>query len=408
MGTQSLETSCEGSRTVSTLGRQSSSNVYLEFFGIKRHPFAMPPDPRFFLQSRSHLEALASLMYGIKERKGFILLTGQVGVGKTTVLRTLLENIDPSIIFSNIINTNVNFVELLQMICNDFVIPTAERGKVELIDGLFDFLVDSRLQGKTALVVIDEAQNLSEEVLESLRMLSNLETPRDKLLQIILCGQPELKAKLMQGSLRQLAQRIVVNSVIDPLQPRECERYIYHRLHLCGAKGAEIFPSAITAKIARLSRGVPRLINIVCDNCLLVSHSEGKRVVDEDVLAQAADKCLALSDNGRKISGIQFRKNVFKEFLRRIAPVAARVAVLLIIILLVIITGLIANSNNPTPAPKPASESKIKGIESNLEDKTNGSKPGFQAVPPVSANSADESEASGNRTNPKAKKQSAE
>jgi general secretion pathway protein A len=333
------------------------NSAYLDFFGLSLRPFAMTPDPRFFLQSRSHLEVLASLVYGVRERKGFVLLTGQVGIGKTTVLRTLLENIDPNVVFSHIINTDVNSQELLQMVCSDFGLPIAGRNKVELINDLFDFLVGTRLEGKNALIVVDEAQNLPDDVLESLRMLSNLETPRDKLLQIILCGQPELRTKLLQGSLQQLAQRIVINITLQPLSPDEAERYVYHRMQISGAEGEEVFPKEIAGGIARLSRGVPRLINILCDNCLMLAYSEGRKVVTRESLDQASAQCLGLAqpapagevEDGREkdveeSNGGAAAKVLFKakRLFRRHKRLLTRLAVVLGIIILVIISGIIA------------------------------------------------------------------
>jgi general secretion pathway protein A len=324
---------------------KSQVNVYLPFFKLRKSPFSMTPDPRFFFQSKTHLDALAALVYGIRERKGFILLTGNVGTGKTTVLRTLLENINPSVVFSHIFNTDVTYLELLQMICSDFGLPIAGRSKVELTEDLFSFLVETRLEGKTALVVIDEAQNLAPEVMESMRMLSNLETPRDKLIQILLCGQPELQEKLKREELRQLAQRVVVSCELSSLSHREVERYIYQRMQISGAQGDEIFPETVVRRIARLSGGVPRLVNILCDACLLLAYADGKREVNDVLLTAAAEKCLSLSprkieeceaEEGAEVNGKKRRMSFF----RRFAAHSGRVA-MLILLMMILAMGFI-------------------------------------------------------------------
>ena len=337
------------------MGQRDSESIYLSHFGLRRNPFALTPDPRFFLKSKTHLDALASLIYGIKERKGFILLTGEVGTGKTTVVRTLLESIDPTVVFSHIINTDVSFLQLLRMVCIDFGLPVGDRARVQLVDDLYDFLVETRLEGRTALLIVDEAQNLSQKVMESLRMLSNLETPREKLLQILLCGQPELRNKLKLGSMRQLAQRIAVNAELSPLLPREVERYIYHRLKICNCRGDALFPNPIAARIAVLSRGIPRLINILCDACLMLSYAEGKRVVSRDVLGIAAGQCMGI-DSQPGAEGASPTPSWATEheemgensgakkgfFLRGIAGIFARVAAIFLIFLLIVVSGVLA------------------------------------------------------------------
>ncbi len=348
------------------MGQRDSESIYLSHFGLRRNPFALTPDPRFFLKSKTHLDALASLIYGIKERKGFILLTGEVGTGKTTVLRTLLESIDPNVLFSHIINTDVSFIQLLRMVCIDFGLPVDNRTRVQLVDDLYDFLVETRLEGRTALLIVDEAQNLSPKVMESLRMLSNLETPREKLLQILLCGQPELRKKLTLGSMRQLAQRIAVNAELSPLLPREVERYIYHRLKICNCSGDKLFPNPIAARIAGLSRGIPRLINILCDACLMLSYAEGKRVVSRDVLRIAADQCMVIDTQpGAEDASpvplwatghekMEENTGAKKGFvLRSLAAIVARVAAIFLIFLLIVVSGVLARPADPAAPSKP-------------------------------------------------------
>lgn len=275
---------------------QNESLIYLSNYGLSQNPFAVTPDPRFFMRSTTHLDALASMIYGIKQRKGFISLVGQVGTGKTTLLNTLMGSLDLEVIFSHIIYTDLSFYELLQMICTDFGMKVGHQTKVELMNELFDFLVENRLKGQNALVVIDEAQNLSSDVLESLRMLSNFETSREKLIQILLCGQPELKNILARSELRQLAQRFVVNAELRTLTARESEKYIYHRMAVAGVDGSKIFPQDITNKIAEISGGVPRIINIICDNCLMIAYAAGKSVVTEEMLNQVETDYFSIYD----------------------------------------------------------------------------------------------------------------
>lgn len=253
----------------------SSPGLFYARFGMSLNPFAVTPDPRFFMRSHTHLDALAAMIYGVRERKGFICLTGNVGTGKTTLINTLLGSLDVDVLFSHIIYTDLSFYELLQMICTDFGIAVTRQSKVELMNELFDYLVQTRIKGHNALVVIDEAQNLNPEVLESLRMLSNFETSREKLIQIMLAGQPELKRILKRPELRQLAQRIVVRTELTPMTPAESEKYIYHRLSVAGGEGEGVFPRDIAARIASLSGGIPRIINILCDNCMLQAFAEG-------------------------------------------------------------------------------------------------------------------------------------
>ena len=324
--------------------RTDQSSIYLPFFGLKRPPFAMSPDPRLFFRSHTHLETLASLIYGVRERKGFILLTGNVGTGKTMLLRTLLESIDPNVVFSHIINTDVNFIELLQMILSDFGLPIAGRSKVEMTDALFTFLVDTRLEGKVPLVVVDEAQNLTPEVLESLRMLSNLETPRHKLMQILLCGQPELRVKLRQGSLRQLAQRIAVSCELKPFQPREVERYIHQRIKMSGGDSSDIFPHAVIERIAELSGGVPRLINILCDSSLLLAFAEGSREVTAKMLEQAADNCIGLDSIAQEpVAGLREEPEAAdkEKGVSRTGSLLRRIAMLIFLILMILAFGFL-------------------------------------------------------------------
>src|SRR6185295_2507790 len=222
--------------------------MYLQFFGLREAPFSPTPDPKFLFQSTRHREALAQLLYGVRERKGFIVLTGEIGTGKTTLLRTLLSRLDA--------DTHVAYIH---------------NSALE-IEGLFElneFLIDQHRQGLSPVLVIDEAQNLSLATLEAVRLLSNFETSSQKLMQILLVGQPELRDKLNVPELRQLKQRIGLRCHIGPLSPEETRLYIRHRLRIAGATDAGIFTDAAIQRIAEYSHGTPRVINIVCDHCLL-------------------------------------------------------------------------------------------------------------------------------------------
>ena len=280
----------------------SNQQLYLSKFGMSKPPFATSPDPRFFVKTESHIDSLARLIYSIRERKGFICLTGNVGTGKTTILNTLLTDLDANVVFSHITYSDLDFMELLQMICADFGLEIEGKTKVKLMNELFHFVVSLRLEGKNALVIIDEAQNLSDDTLESLRMLSNVETTQEKLLQILLCGQPELKEKLQQKRLRQLAQRIVVNIELLPLNEEETLKYIYGRMLTAGTNGETIFPREVVNRIAFSSGGIPRVINILCDNCLLETFLQDCREVTTNILHKVENSYFGLY-GGREDDG---------------------------------------------------------------------------------------------------------
>ena len=244
--------------------------MYLPFYKFQHPPFHTTPDPDFLYLSPSHKEALGSIIYGIQERKGFIAVTGEVGLGKTTILRSYLSQFDDAqnkIVY--LFNPNLSFKELLKAILRELNQEVVSADELELVSRLHGVLVDQYRQGKTVIVLIDEAQNMPMATLESLRMLSNLETTKDKLIQIVLVGQPELDELLEQYDLRQLNQRIAVRATIVPLSKRESYEYIRHRLARAGAKRAKIFTNRAMARIVREAKGNPRRINILCDNALV-------------------------------------------------------------------------------------------------------------------------------------------
>jgi len=263
--------------------------MYTEFYGLRELPFQVTPDPRFYYANPVYEEAFANLVYAIRHRKGFVCLTGEVGTGKTTLLRRLIENMEPNTPFVFLFNTRLAFDDILTFMCDELGIHSNARSKrLKKIQLLNTFFLDQLRRGGTTALLIDEAQNLKDDTLEDLRLLSNLETNAEKLLQIILVGQPELDEKLSRPSLRQLRQRIGVQIRIDRLSPRETERFIRHRLEVGGYKGPDLFTPDAFVRIAWFSRGVPRLVNQICDNSLVMAFSTSRRTITADIVEEAA------------------------------------------------------------------------------------------------------------------------
>ncbi|GMQ83385.1 MAG: ExeA family protein [Gammaproteobacteria bacterium] len=267
--------------------------MYEKHFGLTEHPFSIAPDPRFLYMSQQHREALAHLLYGVGEGGGFVQLTGEVGTGKTTVCRCLLEQLPEHIDIALILNPRVTALELLGSLCDELKIQYARdtTSIKSLIDVLNAYLLDSHAQGRRTVLMIDEAQNLSAEALEQVRLLTNLETTREKLLQIILVGQPELRDLLAREDLRQLSQRITARYHLEPISRAETSAYIRHRLQICGAS-ATLFTDTAIELIYKLSAGVPRLINVLSDRAMLGAFVEGKRMVDAPIVQRAAREVL--------------------------------------------------------------------------------------------------------------------
>ena len=263
--------------------------MYALHFGMSENPFSLTPDPRYFYLSPQHQEALNCLIYGINEKKGFMVVTGDVGNGKTTLCRTLLAKLDGSIESALIFNPSLSDLELLQAVNHEFGI-TMKRGrqtKKRCLDALNDFLLKNFASGKQALLLIDEAQNLSHNVLEQIRMLSNLETDREKLLQIILMGQSELRDLLALPSLRQLNERITVRYDLKPLDRTNVQRYIEYRLATAGGTGKVAFKPGAYDLIHHFSSGNPRRINALCDRALLIAYADDIRTIDRAVVKRA-------------------------------------------------------------------------------------------------------------------------
>ena len=264
--------------------------MYTSFFGLNEKPFSITPDPRYLFLSERHGEALAHLVYGVTESGGFIQLTGEVGTGKTTLVRSLLLNRMPeNANVAVVLNPQLSVVEFLATICEELHIEVSHnKGSVKaLTDALNEHLLSAHSQGRRTILVVDEAQNLSPAVLEQVRLLTNLETSKQKLLQIILIGQPELRDLLARNDLRQLAQRITARYHLEPLSREETASYIEHRLKVAGALG-EVFGHGAKKEVFRLSQGVPRLINVICDRALLGAYAQESRHVTARLIREAA------------------------------------------------------------------------------------------------------------------------
>ncbi|HKA54241.1 MAG TPA: AAA family ATPase, partial [Candidatus Binatia bacterium] len=275
--------------------------MYAEHFGLPEKPFHVTPDPRFFYPNPAYQEAYASLLYGIRQRKGFIVLTGEVGTGKTTLLRRLMGNLEDSVHFAFVYNTTWTFEEILDAICRDFDLPLGGVGRVEKIQELNAFLLKRLEQGGTAAILIDEAHNLSIEALENLRLLSNLETGREKLLQIVLAGQSELELKLTQSALRQLKDRVAIWCRLDRLKEREIGPFIAYRLRTVGYDKQDLFTPDAIQRIAAYSQGSPRQINIICDNALLLAYGTYQNRVSARIIEEVAQDLL-LKNGGAQVA----------------------------------------------------------------------------------------------------------
>ncbi len=253
--------------------------MYKEFYGLREEPFSLSPDPKFLFLSEKHADAFKYRLYGIEERKGFILVTGEVGTGKTTLCRALLHELEEKVKSALILNPHLDEVELLEAIIKDLGMEVRGETKKELIQQINDFLLKELEAGGNVVLIIDEAQGLSTELLEQIRLLSNLETEKEKLLQIILVGQPELEVRLSQPGLRQLNQRIAIRYHLESLGGRETRKYISHRLRIAGERGELSFTPRAMGKIFAYSKGIPRVINMVCDRTLVAGYYSGTKKI---------------------------------------------------------------------------------------------------------------------------------
>src|SRR6202522_2584340 len=265
--------------------------MYKEFFGLRANPFNVNPDPRYLFLTRHTEEALACLTYGIQSRKGFVLLTGEVGTGKTTLINKLLEWLRlQQVATAFIFNSRLNTTQFLDYMMADFGIPCDSKAKSQILLRLYNWLLDRYRAGETAVLIVDEAQNLTDEVLEEIRMLTNLETFTEKLLQIVLVGQPELEQKLKQPQLRQLRQRLTLRAKTHPLTLEETKAYIQQRLRIAGSNGQQIFSQESVVEIHRYANGIPRVINLLCEHCLVSAFvDQQKRIAPTIVETGARD-----------------------------------------------------------------------------------------------------------------------
>jgi general secretion pathway protein A len=262
--------------------------MYLKFYGLKEKPFSVTSDPNFLYLSKKHREAISHMQYGIQERMGFLEITGEIGTGKTTICKALLNTLDEHTKTAFLLNSNLSEIQLLEAIVTDFGIRLKNKNKITMLSELNKFLLEQLKCNNNTVLIIDEAQNLKSSLLEQIRLLSNLETEKEKLLQIVLVGQPELKEKLASKELEQLRQRIAIRYHILPLNRDEVDAYVCHRLNIAGSEGKTFFTENAVSSIYRFSGGVPRLINIVCDKALLAGFAADKRDIDADMIKKCS------------------------------------------------------------------------------------------------------------------------
>lgn len=296
--------------------------MYRKFFGLKDKPFEITPDPRFLYRSDIHKEALANLKYAVREGKGFTVVTGEVGTGKTTLIHSLLSTLDGNVRTAYIFNPNLRPTDFLNYICDDLGLKADElRSRGQSLTMLHNFLLECYEKNEKVYLIIDEAQSLTPRLLEEVRLLTNLETAKSKLLHLILMGQPELDNMLADPGLRQLKQRITIRHRITPLDEKDTRDYIFHRLKIAGAKHINIFDEGALKEIYRYSSGIPRLINIVCDNALITGFSREEKKITRPIIKEVI----------RELEGPSYtRKSAFNW---KIALLLALIVVLVIVTL---------------------------------------------------------------------------
>ena len=316
--------------------------MYKEYFGLKEEPFSIAPDPQFLYMSGRHREALAHLIYGMKADSGFVLLTGEVGTGKTTVCRCLLGQIPEDSEIAFILNPKLSVVELLATICDELGIdyPVENQSVKVFIDKINLYLLHAHSKGKRTVLIIDEAQNLSIDVLEQIRLLTNLETDKRKLLQVVMLGQPELNHLLERPELRQLSQRVTARYHLEPLSKDELEGYLTHRLAVAGVE-RPLFPAKTIVKLYSLTGGVPRLINLLCDRALLGAYVKGENTISSRLLGEAASEVF-----GKKGTSATARASLWQW------SVVALLS-LVLVFGIVILVQLFRNSNLETSTQQP-------------------------------------------------------
>jgi general secretion pathway protein A len=291
--------------------------MYTQFYGLNEKPFSLTPDPRFLYLSESHREALAHLLYGIEQGEGFIAITGEVGTGKTTLCRALLQRLGSDTEVAFVFNPLLSGDELLRAVSIEFGLITEGYSRADLNDQLNQFLLQTSRDGRRALLIVDESQNLDPATLEEIRLLSNLETSSSKLIQIVLFGQPELDEMLDSRELRQLRQRITVRWSLSPLNAAETRDYVRHRLKIAAGRECNIFTDKALREVQRRAGGIPRLINVLCDRAMLAGYSAGNPTMERQVINRAA----------REILSARSRRRPWRSMLRRAFPAAILLAV---------------------------------------------------------------------------------
>lgn len=287
------------------MGVSISKNLYEEHFGLLEFPFGITPNPRFSYNHSPYREAFATLRYGIEARKGFIVVTGEVGTGKTTLLRTFIRSAESTVHPAFIFNPKLTFSQLVRSILTELGVACSSQDRFTLIEKLNDYLIEQFKKDHIVALLVDEAQDLSDEMLEELRLLSNLEDDRSGLIQIVLTGQPEFERRLDQPELRQLKQRISLRCRLTPLPSGEVGPYINHRLRKAGYQGKELFEAKAVEKISLTSQGIPRLINVLCDNALLIAYASSKKTVSAEMIQEVArDLELIASSETQRISSV--------------------------------------------------------------------------------------------------------
>lgn len=334
--------------------------MYNAYFNFKEAPFSIAPDPRYLYMTEQHREALAHLVYGLNSEGGCILLTGEVGTGKTTICRCLLEQIPEQTHIALVVNPKVTAIELLETICDELKIKYPSDGNTikTYIDRINDFLIEANARNEKTVLIIDEAQNLDDTVLEQLRLLTNLETNQRKLLQIIILGQPELLNILARHEMRQLAQRITARFHLKALSRYEVKAYINHRLAIAG-QNAQLFPEATISQLYRMSKGIPRLLNVLCDRALLGTYVQNKPFVDTKTLSTAANEVFG------EIKQVQ-NKSKLGDALRVFTIAAAAITTAVLIILL--INNKFSSTSTDTITTKPTTAKSIESSKKTLPE----------------------------------------
>ena len=351
--------------------------MYQEFYGLRERPFVLTPDPQFLYLSESHQTAIESLLYGIRQKEGFMVVTGDIGTGKTTICRALLGKLDNIVKTAVIFNSFLTEEELLESILLEFGFPSKGRTKKERIDALNNLLIHFLSHGMNAVLIIDEGQNLSIPVLEQIRMLSNLETEKEKLLQIILLGQSELNQKLRSDELKQLNQRIAIRHHLAPLSRAEMESYIYQRLMAAGAEGRIAFSKSAFNEIYKFSKGTPRLINLICNRALLGGFVEETFHIDHGIIKKAKDSLLGKEEGPKPFYSFPFSRSL----------ASLRMAVLAIFLFL--LAGLILSNQNFMPSFQNAKHFLHKRIQEAYGQVAGIIRPPASAIPLNSENAQD-------------------